>query len=74
MLDGIFHKRLQQHAGYHHIEGCGIEFLDHLQLVPAEANYFDVKVVIDEFKFFSQRDKRITAMQQTAKDVRQLNN
>src|ERR1700674_1035816 len=72
MLDRIFNERLQQHAGNHHVEGSGIEFLDHSQLVPPKPYHFNVEIVIDEFEFFAQGRESFTAVEQPPQDRCQL--
>ena len=72
MLDRVFHQRLQQHAGHHHIERCRLQFLHHSQLVAAEAHDFNVEIVVDELEFFVQRDKGVAAVQQSPQNRGQL--
>src|SRR6185437_7925754 len=72
VLDGVFYQRLQQHAGDHHIQRCGIEFLHNLELVTAKAHDLDVEIVVDEIDLILQRNECVTAVQQAAQDCGQL--
>ena len=72
MLDAVFDERLQQHARNHGFERRGIEILDHPELVAAKAYDFNVQIIVDELDLLSQRDERIRAVQQAAKNGREL--
>ncbi len=74
MLDGIFHQRLQQHAGNHHVERGGIEIPHNIQLVPPETQHFNIEIVIDELKLFPQRGECFASIEQAAKNGSQLEN
>jgi len=72
VLDAVFDQRLQQHARDHGFEGHRIEILHHLELVPSKAYDFNIQIIVDELHFFAQRDKRIRAVQQAAKNGREF--
>jgi hypothetical protein len=72
VLDGIFDHGLKQHAGNESVESVFVNFLENLQLVAAEADDFDVEVIVDEFEFFAQRDERFVLAKQAAQDVGEL--
>src|SRR4029077_20512211 len=72
MLDRIFHHRLKEHAGNKRLERLRIDFLENLQLVAAEADHFDVQVVVNELELFAQRDACLRLAQQAPQDVREL--
>src|SRR5947209_12076827 len=72
MLDAVFHQGLQQHAGYHDIEGFRIKMFVDAQLLPAKASDLDVEVIVDEFHFFAKLHKFIVLAQQAAQDFREL--
>src|SRR3984957_3400476 len=72
VFDGIFHQRLQQHAGDYDIERGSGEFLAHSQLVAPEAHNFDIEVVVDEFDFVPQGRKSFARIQQAAENCSQL--
>ena len=61
VLDGIFHQRLQQHAGHHHVERIRIEFFHHFQLVAAKADDFDIEIVVDEINLVLQGHEGVAA-------------
>jgi hypothetical protein len=72
VLDGVFDHGLKQHAGNESLESVFVNFLENLQLVAAEADYFDVEIIVDEFELFTQRDERFVLAQQAAQNVGQL--
>jgi len=72
VLDAVFDQRLQQHAGNHGFQRRRIEILDHPELVPSKAYDFNVQIIVDEFHFLAQRDERIRAVQQAAKNGSEL--
>ena len=57
VLDGVFNHGLKQHAGNESLESVLFNFLENLKLVAAEADDFDVEIIVDKFKFFAQRDE-----------------
>ena len=72
MLDGVFHHRLQQHAGNKIVEGVRSDFFKKLKFVRPEANHFNVQVVVDKFELVAQRDEGFRLAQQAAKNVREF--
>ena len=72
VLDGIFDDRLQQHAGNESFERLLVDFLEDLQLVAAEANHFDVEIVVDELELLAQRHERFVLAQQPPQNIRKL--
>ncbi len=72
VLDGIFHHRLQQHAGHKCFERGGIDLFENLQLVSSEADHFDVEIIVNEIDLFAQRHERFMFAQQPAEDVRKF--
>ena len=71
MLDRVFNHGLQQHAGDKGVERLFVDLLEDLQLVAAEADHFDIEVIVDEFEFFAQRHKCLVLAQQPPQDIRQ---
>ena len=71
MLDGILNQRLQDHAGHVGFERLSIELLGHTQLL-AEADHFDVEIVVDELNFFAQLHEGLLLVQKPAKDAGKL--
>ena len=49
-----------------------VNFLENLQLVAAEADDFDVEIIVDEFELFAQRDEGFVLAQKAAENVRKL--
>ncbi len=74
MLDGVLHQRLQEHAGNHHVERGGVEFLHHAELIRSKTDHLNVEIVVDEFHFFPQRHERVRAVQQTPENGGQFRN
>ena len=72
VLDGIFHHRLEKHAGNEGFESVLVNFLKNLQLVAAEADHFDIEIIVDEFEFFAQGDKGLMLAQEAAQDIGEL--
>ena len=72
MLDGIFDHGLQQHAGDEGFESVVVHFLEELKLVAAEADDFDVEIIVDELELFAQRDEGFVLAQEAAKNVGKL--
>ncbi len=72
MLDGIFDHWLQQHAGHKSIEGLFVDFFEDLQFVAAEADDFDVQIIVDKTDLIAQGHERFMFPQQAAKDIREL--
>src|ERR1700690_2620275 len=72
MLDGIFDHRLQQHGGDEGGESFFLDFLEDLQFVAAEADHFDVEIIVNEFQLFAQRHERFVFAQQSPQNVRKL--
>ena len=72
VLDGIFYHGLKQHAGDKSFESLVVNFLEDLKLVAAEADDFDVEVVVDKLEFFAQRDERFMLAQEAAENVGEL--
>ncbi len=69
VLQRIFHDGLQHHAGNEGVEGALVNFLKYLKIFAAEADDFDVEIVVDEIEFFAQRDEGFVFAQQAAKNV-----
>ena len=74
MLDGVFHQRLQDHAGNQMFERRRFQFLHHLQVVVAKASNFNVKVIIEKLDLFAQRHERVSFAEQAPQNVAQLDN
>src|SRR5580704_10038200 len=72
VLDGIFDHGLKQHARDKSFESLVVNFLEDLKLVAAEANDFDVEIIVDEFELFAQRDEGFVLAQEAAKNVGEL--
>src|ERR1700693_2806875 len=72
VLDGMFYHGLKQHAGDEGFESLVVNFLEDLKLVATEANHFDVKIIVDEFELFAQRDEGFMLAQEAAKNVGEL--
>src|SRR5215469_6666151 len=72
VLDRILNQRLQQHARNHDIERGRIKLLHHPQFLPAKADDFDIEIVVDEFEFFPQPSKCLTAIQKAPENGRQF--
>jgi len=53
-------------------ESVLVNFLKNLQLVAAEADHFDVEIIVDEFEFFAQGDKGLMLAQEAAQDIGEL--
>src|SRR5262249_47551763 len=68
VFDRILNQRLQQHAGNHDVERCRIKLFYDTELVAAEANNFDVEIVVDEIDFVLQRNERVAAVKESAED------
>ena len=49
-----------------------IDFFEDLQLVAAEADHFDIEIVVDEFDLFAQRHESFVLAQQPAQNIREL--
>src|SRR5450755_1372683 len=74
VLDGILHHGLKQHAGKKGFERVFINFLEDLEFVAAEANHFDVEIVVNEGQLFAQRNKGFVFTEQPAQDIGKLEN
>ena len=72
VLDAVFDERLEQDAGDEDVEGSRIDFLFDVQLVGAEADHFDVEVVVGEAEFVAQGDVGVVILEQRAQDVGEL--
>ncbi len=71
MLDAVFDKGLEEHAGNDDIERFVGDLLDDAKFF-AEADDFDGEVVVDEAELLTQGDEGVAVLKQNAKDVRQL--
>jgi hypothetical protein len=72
VLDRVFDHGLKQHAGNESLQSVLVNFLENLQLVAAEADHFDVEVIVDEFELFAQRDEGFVLAKQAAQNVGKL--
>src|SRR6185437_5741392 len=68
VLDVISDQGLEQQAGHHNIDRFLIEILDHLQLVAAKANDFNVEIVVNELNFVAKRYEGVGAVEKAAQD------
>jgi hypothetical protein len=68
MLDRVFDERLKEHGGDDDVEGVVGDLLDDLELV-AEADAFDVEIVVGEVQFFAKRDEGVSIAEEDAEDV-----
>ena len=69
VLQRIFHDGLEHHAGNEGVESSLINLLKYLEIFAAETDDFDIEIVVDEIKFFTQRDECFVFAQQAAKNV-----
>ena len=69
MLDAVFDQRLQQHARHQQLQGCGIDLLDHAQLLRPETHHFDAQVVVGKAKLLAEGHIGIVILEQRAQDI-----
>src|ERR1700688_1876476 len=69
MLEAIFDDGLQEHAGNEGFESVFVELLDDFEIVAAEPGYFDVEIVVNEFKFFVKWNKGFVLAQQAPQNI-----
>ena len=72
MLDGIFHQRLQEHAGNHAVERARLDLFHHSQLLRAKAHHFDIEVIVNKFQLLTQSKEGLRLAQKAAQNVGQL--
>jgi len=72
MLDRVFNERLKQNAGNQDVEGVRIDFLLNVQFVCAEADHFDVQIVIGKAELAAQWYVSVMVFEQGAKNVGEL--
>ena len=72
VLDAVFDERLKQDAGDEDVERVGIDLLFDLQLVCAEADDFDVEIVVSEAEFVAEGNVGVVVLEQRAQDVGEL--
>src|SRR5882724_7675159 len=63
VLDRVLDQRLQDHAGDVCLERLGIKLLADPELL-AEADDFDVEIIVDELHFFAQLHKGLLLIQE----------
>ncbi len=68
MLDGVFDERLEEHGGDDDVEGVGGDFFYYAELF-AEADDFDVEVVVGEVELFAEGDEGVAIAEEDAEDV-----
>src|SRR6202040_3063073 len=70
--EAIFDDGLQKHAGNEGFESVFVEFFDDFEIVAAEAGYFDVEIVVNEFEFFVERNEGFVLAEQAAQNIAEL--
>jgi hypothetical protein len=71
VLDGVFDKGLEEHRGNDDVEGFGGNFFYDAELL-AEADDFDVEVIVGEVELFAERDEGVAVAEEDAEDVGEL--
>src|SRR5207253_1704770 len=71
VLDRVLDQRLQDHAGDVCLERLGIKLLGYPQFL-AEADYFDVEIIVDELDLFAQLHKGLLLIQEPPQNTCKL--
>ena len=72
VLDAVLDERLEQDAGDENFECAGIDLLFHSELVGAEADDFNVEVVVGEAELVAEGDVGVVILKQGAENVGEL--
>ena len=72
VLNGVFDHGLKEHGRDERVESLIVDFLEDLEFVAAEADDFDIEIVVDEFELFAKRDEGFVLAEKAAKDIGEL--
>src|SRR5277367_259025 len=72
MLQAVLYDRLQQHARNERLERVLTNLFHDIEVVFSKSRHFDIKIIIDERKFFPEGHECLVLSQQASQDVTQL--